>query len=343
MGKPQNIGDVDIIKDTVERPGDRDRLEDTVRSNDNNTASVTGSGQSETDLTTNNSNGNWYLEAVTFSAAGAAWETLSYIVRIKDVDDNLIIGGTGHERVEFDGAIVKPGWKITYEILQSDSNSYTVNIWPVVRKTAPGTFTEDSGGETAGPTVIDGFEDSGISEYSGDTGSFSVVSTDTYQGSYALDAPDDGTLYDIHSESGLENYPSQGDTFRFNVKSQATLNDSDSSKFRLEWAVDDSAGYSYGVEHRQTLGQIALVTEDSGSFDFTATSSQDLSVESDEWMEYEVAWGDNTITAKLFDSGGNALGSVSMDRGLSSGNEGSGIAWKIASDYDGKLDYARIV
>jgi hypothetical protein len=342
MGKPQNIGDVDIIKDTVERPGDRDRLEDTVRSNDNNTASVTGSGASETDLVTNNSSGNWYLEAVTFSAAGAGGNVLAYIVRVKDTNGNVITGGTGHDRVEFDGAVVKPGWKITYEVLQSDSTSYTVNIWPVIRKTAPGEYGTGSEGST-GPVVIDDFEDNGISEYSGDTGDFSVVSSDTYQGSYSLEPTTDGTLYDIYSESGLGNYPEPGDTFRFNLKSQASLNESGSEKFRFEWAVDDSAGYSYGLEHRQTLGQFALVTEDSGSFDFTATSSQDLSVESDEWLEYEITWGEDTITATLIDSDGNALGSLSMDRGLSEANEGTGIAWKSSADEAAKFDYARIV
>lgn len=65
-------------------------------------------------------------------------------------------------------------------------------------------------------SVVDNFEDGDISDYSGDTGVFSVVQDKTYNGNYALysNVTNSSTISATES-SGLPRTPSRGDTFRF--------------------------------------------------------------------------------------------------------------------------------
>ena len=65
---------------------------------------------------------------------------------------------------------------------------------------------------TAGPAIIDDFEDGNLNEYNGDTSNWPI---NTFDGSLALAA--DGSGNEIYSTSGLANYPQRGDTVSYDI------------------------------------------------------------------------------------------------------------------------------
>ncbi len=106
--------------------------------------------------------------------------------------------------------------------------------------------TQVSGGDestTTTDTVIDSFEDGDISEYSGDTGVFSVTTGSTDWGSYRLESgrKQDGTDFSlITSTSGLGTYPSQGDTY--SVRAYPDTSEDDPNP-QIAFGVQDSDNF----------------------------------------------------------------------------------------------------
>lgn len=157
-------------------------------------------------------------------------------------------------------------------------------------------------------TIVDDFEDGDISEYRVNTGSFSTQTTEVTNGSVALQGtPSSGSVY-IRSESGLDTYPAQGDTFRVNVY----LPESDTLG-ALMFGTQSGASNNdeaYRAEVNNTGSKIAIVLQDGSTT--TVLSSQSVNVPGGEWLELEVAWAtDGTITITLFDSAGSQLAQTS--------------------------------
>jgi hypothetical protein len=62
--------------------------------------------------------------------------------------------------------------------------------------------------------TVEDWEDGDMSEYGGNTGYFSVGTSPIWEGSYAVESSHSGGDYGIYSTSGLEIYPSEGDSRR---------------------------------------------------------------------------------------------------------------------------------
>lgn len=169
-------------------------------------------------------------------------------------------------------------------------------------------------------TVIDSFEDGGMTEYSGDTTEASTVSYPTVSGDLALkmDTLSDGSASAVVSTSGLPYYPNDGDTFRYHMQ---TGDGSADGRFFFGAADTENA---YRVEispgsDEVRLGRVeAGVVTDLGSIPATITTF--------EWYEVEVRWADGGgLEVETFDESGSSLGTItSGDSTYLSGGVGWG-------------------
>lgn len=192
-----------------------------------------------------------------------------------------------------------------------------------------GNFIAIEGDVDIGETekVIDGFESCGdLSEYSGDTGKFSEQSNTVQVGECALEAvAENGDPFAIQSQSGLDNYPSAGDTFEYWAKPGEGPNGRGGSTV-LKFGVQDTANY-YQLTLDSDNGDLEFSKVSGGSVAFTATASAGISPTS--WYRVEVAWGSSgTINITVFDGSGSEQGSLSKtDSEFTSG----GIIWETAT------------
>lgn len=85
-------------------------------------------------------------------------------------------------------------------------------------------------------TWVDNFEDNDLSEYGGNTGSYTTQGTTVYEGNYALEASSTGIITSDPGD-GLANYPSRGDTFQFMVRASQTT-----SWPQVLWCMQDNGG-----------------------------------------------------------------------------------------------------
>jgi hypothetical protein len=179
--------------------------------------------------------------------------------------------------------------------------------------------------------VIDGFEDGDISEYSGYTsGSTAQIGT-VKNGSYALEINDSGSKSVLHSTSGLNYYPSQGDAWRYWVQAGSGGN-----HCHMGFGYQ-SSGNSYDVDTMVGSGKIVL------NVDGNSLASSSVSLSRVNWYEVKIDWGsDGEISADLYDSSGSYLTGISAtDTTYTSG----GIYWA-ANSFNGSnhyFDYARTV
>jgi hypothetical protein len=339
------------IEVEVERPADRARLLNVVRSGDNTTQSVTGSGAAETTLVTNNSAGDWYLERMSFGTPGASPGTLVAIVRVNDASGNLVYGMTGccnQNNLDFEGAPIKPGWEVSYEILQGDSSNYTVNLWPMIRKPSP---EQTSGDNTVSePDIIDGFEDASLSEYGGDTGEFGTTTTTVYDGNTALSHT--GTASNRHvitSSSGLANYPEAGDTFEFAVRIDDPGEDAG-----FIFGHNGSAGvsesmYEINYDHGSGQADCTIQAWNSAGTNDVLGFANGFSA-SGEWFRFRVSWPEqptvDPIQVDVFDANGNNVATATgTDDHTASGFTSGGVGWSAFKDSGGAVyhDLAKIV
>jgi hypothetical protein len=101
---------------------------------------------------------------------------------------------------------------------------------------------------------IDHFEDGDISEYSGNTGAFTVQSTTVKEGSYALEGSmSSGNAVKIASSSGLPYYPQRGDSIGYWVRFSG---DQPNPNFR--WAETNSGADRYNLDYRDDSGEWRL-------------------------------------------------------------------------------------
>lgn len=188
--------------------------------------------------------------------------------------------------------------------------------------------------DSALTAIVDDFEDTGLSEYSGDTGNFSSDNGRSQNGSRALKADMDGTSNVIRSTSGLDRYPAKGDTFRVWVYAN-------SGNLWTEFGVQDSNNY-YQVRVSPANDAFNVAKVVSGSTTVLTSSSPSYSTGA--WYEIKVAWADNDdIDATLFDSGGTQLSSLSTNDSTFSSETGIGMFVNSGSSTTGWWDYWRIV
>lgn len=175
-------------------------------------------------------------------------------------------------------------------------------------------------------TIIDDFEDGGLTEYRYDTGSFSIQNTVVKEGSLALRV-DSGANEHISSfpGDGLPYYPEAGDTFRWWGRTSVGQ-----YWMLLYFGCQKGTG---GVENRPDgyaaflhfkNGELILRKREAGTNYKSASAPFSFSV--DVWYGVEVEWGaDGTIVIRLLDTAGNVLASASAtDTTFTSG----GITWQ---------------
>jgi hypothetical protein len=159
----------------------------------------------------------------------------------------------------------------------------------------------------AATTIIDDFEDSDLSEYDPDPdypGQGSIVSSPTYNGSYALAISDENT--ELISTSGLDNYPGAGDTFSFWVRASGGADN-----LNVSWGVQGHDDRYY-AKLKPLSGEFHLFKYKSESGDYRDGDTS-LSLSQDTWYEIEIDWGSGgTQTATLYNSSGSQLAQLSM-------------------------------
>jgi len=168
-------------------------------------------------------------------------------------------------------------------------------------------------------------EGNGLTDlYAGDTGSFSRQQTTVFEGNYALQSHDSDASVAITSTSGLNAYPSKGDSFRWRI--YASDNEVNTSSF--VWGVPSESGALSLSGYIATLepinGKFRIRRFDNGGID-TLTSSFD-SPPVGEWLEYQVDWGtDDTHTVTVYDESGTQITSLSATDATY--DTASGVGW----------------
>jgi len=164
-------------------------------------------------------------------------------------------------------------------------------------------------------TIVDNFEaplyenqnNTLSTYYNSVTGDFNRYSRQTgtvNEGTTALELVADGDTFLIHSLSGLDNYPSVGDTFRCDFRATNFAN------------AETNCAIHFG---QQSLsfggGMIALVSGDNGGtlrfmVDNGGTELIDVNcpVNNNEWFTWDIDWTSSGVDVRVIDSGGNQIG-----------------------------------
>lgn len=168
-------------------------------------------------------------------------------------------------------------------------------------------------------TIIDDFEDEDISEYSGDTGSFSVTSGAAQKGSFGLEVVGSGgpaINHRISSSSGLNYYPKEGDTLKYYINSE---NPSDVSRSGVVINRKDNNNKIFAGLKGENLGVESMV---GGTWD---GSSQTTAIASaNTWYYVKIDWTSDSYKASLHDLDGNKLGETSLANTQSWSSEETG-------------------
>ncbi|PSQ46129.1 hypothetical protein BRD15_10130 [Halobacteriales archaeon SW_6_65_15] len=195
--------------------------------------------------------------------------------------------------------------------------------------------TKESLGESSSPDsfVIDDFADGDISEYDHDPdfdGEASVVSSPTYNGSHSLEINSENA--ELISTSGLDVYPSAGDTFSFWVRPSGGANN-----INVSWGVQGHDDRYY-AKLKPERGSFYLFTYKGGSGS-SQDSAGNLSLSQGEWYEVEIDWADGgSQIATLYNPDGTQLAQLSMsDSTWSSG--GIGFDAYLSSGESAHFDY----
>jgi hypothetical protein len=195
--------------------------------------------------------------------------------------------------------------------------------------------TKESLGESSSPDsfVIDGFEDGDISEYDHDPefdGEASVVSSPKYNGSHSLEISSENA--ELISTSGLDVYPSAGDTFSLWVRPSGGANN-----INVSWGVQNHDDRYY-AKLKPERGSFYLFTYKGGSGS-SQDSAGNLSLSQGEWYEVEIDWADGgSQIATLYNPDGTQLAQLSMsDSTWSSG--GIGFDAYLSSGESAHFDY----
>ena len=165
----------------------------------------------------------------------------------------------------------------------------------------------DGGSSSTTSFVIDDFEDGNLSEYEHDTtrsGRASIVSSPTYKGSYAFMIRDEPT--EVISTSGLDAYPSAGDTFSYWVRGSGGA---DMTNFRYG-VQNHSNGYFVRVNIAED--RLKLYSLETGDATLLDGQTSGFTLNQNMWYRTEVTWEtDGTQTVTLYNTDGTQLAQVS--------------------------------
>ena len=162
------------------------------------------------------------------------------------------------------------------------------------------------GGGTTDPNLIDDFEDQSLDDYDAmpsDEPQFAFVTSPVANGTYALQCEYTGSTEKMVSTSGLNAYPAQGDTFRFNMQF------STGAFSGLYYGLQDEY-HKYLIRPNSGAGAFQLYLE-TGQGAWTPLDEQTgITIPTGEMMEIEVDW-QATTTCTLYNAAGSQLAQVS--------------------------------
>ena len=149
--------------------------------------------------------------------------------------------------------------------------------------------------------IVDDFEDGDLSEYSGPTSNYTIVTSPVKVGSRALEVDDDTTNTTIESTSGLNYYPKRGDRITWWTNAETDARPS------VGFGDNDTDNIIARHAHREQELQLGVPD---------GTSTVSVSTSSGVWYFNEVLWSDTgDVTYSLYDddpeNGGTELASVS--------------------------------
>jgi hypothetical protein len=185
-------------------------------------------------------------------------------------------------------------------------------------------------------SVVENFEDGDIAEYSGDTGSFSVVQDRAFDGSNALYS--NANYGRISSVSGLNSYPSAGDEIWWYTYIASGGDRVSQFFFGIQTVVGNS---NYETRLNGKEGQLELRRNDASN---SILDSASATIDRHVWIRNEIKWdidGDGVIEYSAFNADtGDQIGSTltAIDQTYTSG----GISWGLfgGTDVDIWWDYA---
>lgn len=199
-----------------------------------------------------------------------------------------------------------------------------------VRQTSSGVVQTSSGvAQTELETVIDGFNDGDLSEYTGDTNSFSLTTTPTVDGTaYALEA-NAGTNEILSST--LAYTPQAGDIFEFWFRSPdgtGAGNNNNRALFYFGWNDTNSDGYRW--RWRFETGEFQCRRFDAGSGTLLADDTT-VTYSGATWYRCLTEWGSDGSWTVTVDTGSGTSALTTLT--FSDSNYTSGeIKWKTAVD-----------
>lgn len=187
-------------------------------------------------------------------------------------------------------------------------------------------------------TLIDSFEDGDLSEYSQSGGNWEVedesnAATNAKDGSKLLKGDPGGDTANeaLYSTSGLNTYPSPGDTFKGWARTGDDTSEDDEQGPFVYFAVASGAprsggrGYQAGITNSgSSLDDTTIKRMDTDGSVTTLASDTSHSYSMSTWYEFEVDWAtDGTITFTTYNESGTQLNSVSAtDTNYSDGGFG---------------------
>jgi hypothetical protein len=169
---------------------------------------------------------------------------------------------------------------------------------------------------TAGPDfplVVDDFEDGNLNEYVGATSAFTVSSTEVFNGSNSLQRFDSTGTERIVSQSGLQNYPQQGQEFGWFIYVPAASTSSNIVS-QISWAQQSTDGTNtdgYIAQIRPAQNKYVLGRGGSGLINNTTETSVTWSNFTDKFLEERITWDtDGSMTAEIYDGAKDAGASL---------------------------------
>ena len=152
----------------------------------------------------------------------------------------------------------------------------------------------------SGTRVVEDAEDGDLAEYVGDTGGYSLSTTNA-DGTYSIKSSGDATDQWIYSTSGLPAYPSAGDTFSLKV---------------TPGNLEGNAKILFGVQSNHSKSYLIYTDFGGGQFALSGTeltgSSTSTSYTAGQTYEIEVEWGNSgSIVATLLYENGTQIAQVS--------------------------------
>lgn len=311
--------DVAEVEVEIDRPTDRAAKDDNKRSN-TGSLNVTGSGGNTT-LQTNNSEGNWYLEAVSVVAAGTslALGTVQVRIQVRNSDDEVVteleIDPAVQSFAVVQSQIVKPGWDVHMVVTQGDANTYDVSARAMIRKPDPATSASAGGGSTtAGTTVYEDFErGTPLGDYTGNTGEFGTTASTVYHGDTAIShngAVD--TDHDIVTTS-LSDLPSEPFKIRAQVRSEASNGGGGLDRIGIIFGAADTNNF-FAAQLWPESGDLDIIQVDGGGNQGVITQESSgtgkKAYPGNEWWMIEVDVDEERspqIKAKFFDANGDEI------------------------------------